>query len=347
MELIIKFYDSITDTLPKEQIEYYNSIDITENLTSYSYADIDIPLVIWLEELNIVRIYEILDSDTLLFEWYIDSITPWVDNINIQIKDYKWLLQRKLIVENKTYIAQTPKQIIDDLILYYNWLGDNWLSISGVWTTINKDIVIGDNIYDVINEIANELQCQWIIYWSTIYFETLVWDDLTSWINFTEIIYNWIDYTENNINNIWLKNYWNIANIIVWIDQSDNKVILTDSTSITNYWPLSKKISFRDWNLTENTQAYLDLYKEPQKIYNIEIEPFTIDVKIWDKVNTRIEETNEYLNYNWDSFIIIKNTKIENATKIITYWVSTVNIKLRDFIQLFRDIEWDINYLSL
>jgi len=44
MELIIKIYDNFTDTQPKEQIEVYNSLEIREDLTSYSYCDLTIPI---------------------------------------------------------------------------------------------------------------------------------------------------------------------------------------------------------------------------------------------------------------------------------------------------------------
>jgi hypothetical protein len=45
MEIIIKFYNSFDDLLPKEQIEYYNDLTINENLTSYSYCDLKTPII--------------------------------------------------------------------------------------------------------------------------------------------------------------------------------------------------------------------------------------------------------------------------------------------------------------
>lgn len=347
MEIIIKFFDKTSDTLPKVQIENYWTLEIDEDLTSFSSCNLTIPIIEWIEALDIVRIYEIQDTDVLLFEWYIDTLEPWINEISLTIKDYKAFLQRKWLIQDVTYTTQTVKQIIDDMISYYNALWDNWVCISSISDTLTKDYSMGDNIYDILNELAIELQAQWIIYWTTIYFAPLVWDDLTSWVNFTEIIYNWIDPSENNINSISLSSYWNIENIIVWIDSNDNKTVKTDSTSIALYWPLFWTINTRSWDLETFTQTYLDFKKVPQNIYKLEIEPFTIDVNIWDKVAVRIEETNSYLNYEGSAYIITKNTKIENATKVITYGVSTYNVKIIDFLNTMREIESAINYLSI
>lgn len=347
METIIKIYNKTTDLLPKLQIENINSLEISENLTSYSYCTLSIPVIEWIEELDIIRIYEIQDTDILLFEGYIDSFTPWINEITLEIKDYKALLQRKWILADVTYTTQTPKQIIDDMISDYNSLGDNWFCVSWISDTTTKELTMWDNLYDIINELANESWSQWILYWTTIYFNELVWDDYSTWINFKEIIYNWIDTSENNINTIKLTQYWDVENIVVWIDESGNKILKTDSASIATYWPMFWKINVRDWDLETLTQAYLDFKKTPQKIYKLEIEPFTIDVNIWDKIHARIEEVNSYLNYEWAVFVITKTTKIENATKVVTYWVSTSNIKVKDFIHTMRDIETAINYLSI
>lgn len=349
MELIIKIYDNFTDIQPKEQIEVYNSLEIREDLTSYSYCDLTIPIFDWINELDIVRIYEIQNTDKLLFEGYIDILNPWLEEIKLNIKDYKSLLKRKGLVTDKNYTNQTPKQIIDDLISYYNWLGDNWVCISSVSTQLNKEYKIGDNIYDIINEIAQELQKQWIIYWTTIYFADLVWDDYTSWVDYTEIVYDYEDFAGNNITNIELIKYGDIANIIVWVDQTWNKEVKTDSTSITNYWPLFESINVRDWDLGTITQAYLDFKKTPQKLFNLNTD-FTLDLRelfIWDKVAVRIENVNSYLDYEWDGYIISKTTSIQNATKVINYNISTATIQIKDFIQRMRDIESSINYLSI
>lgn len=345
MEYLIKIYEGINDVYPSIQFETFYNLNFTEDLSSFSSWTITVKNIEWIKKNQVIQIIEIWDTDTILFEWYIDDLTVWINDIEITFKDYKAFFQNKKVLEDKTYTSQTPKEIIDDLIWDYNTYWDTWTCISDVTSTFTKELSIWDDYYSIINEICEFLQIQWIIKKWVIYVKEFIWTDRSSWTDLFEFVYNPVDITENNIIDINRKSS-PIYNIIIWVDSDENKIIKTDTSSISTYWPIANSITIRNWSLEEITQAYLDFYKTPKYYYELESELLSQNLNIWDKVAVRIEEAWEYFNFSWDAFIINKETKIENASKIINYNISTNNVKVKSFIQTMRDIDNQLNFFA-
>lgn len=344
---LIKIFENIGDVRPKEIIEKFNRLSIQEDLTSFSSWILSINKIDWIKKNDIIQIIEVINNnDVVLFDWYIEDFEVWLNDLNITIKDFKNLFQNKKILSNKTFTNQTPKQIIDNLIWDYNLKWDNWNCISSITTTITKSYSIWDNYYDIINEICDFLQLQWIIKDNTIFVEEFIWEDKSSWVNFFEFIYNAIDITENNIISINRKST-PIFNIIIWIDKDWNKSIQEDLTSINNNWPLSNNINIRNGDLATITQSFLDFYKTEKVYYELESELLNQELNIGDKVAVRIEEAGEYLNFEWTAFIISKESDFINNSRFIKYNISTNNIKIKSFIQRMRKIDSELNFFAI
>lgn len=346
MDLIIKIFNSINDVRPKVTIEDFENLQLQEDLTSFSSWSCLTSIIDWIQKNDIIKIIEVWETDVIIFDWYIDTLEVWIEKLSLTFKDYKSLFQNKKILNNKTFTNQTPKQIIDNLIWDYNSKWDTWSCVSSITSTLTKEYKIWDNYYDIINEICDFLQIQWIIKNNIIYVQDFVWLDRTSWSNFFEFIYNGTDIAENNIINI-SKKTTPIYNIIIWIDSNNNKTIKEDSTSITNNWPIANSINIRIWSLEEITQSFLDFYKTEKSYFEIESSLLEINLNIWDKVKVRIEEAGSYLNFEWNAFIIWKETTFENNSKFIKYNISTNNIKIKSFIQRMRDIDSQINFFAI
>lgn len=346
MEYIVNIFDSLSDTQPKITIETFFSLKIQEDLTSLSSWEITIKEIEWIEKNDIIQIIEVWETDNIIFEWYIDDLVVWIEEIQITFKDFKAMFQNKKVLSDKTFTSQTPKQIIDNLISDYNSRWDTWTCISSISTTLTKELKIWDNYYDIINEICDFLQIQWIIKWNIIHVEEFVWENRTTWEEFFEFIYNAVDINENNIIQIDRKST-PIYNIIVWIDSNGTKIIKEDTTSITENWPIANTINVRVWNLSDITQAFLDFYKTEKVYYELQSELLSQELNIWDKVAVRIEESNEYLNFDWEAFVITKDTDFVNNSKFVKYSISTNNIKIKSFIQRMRQIDTNINFFAI
>lgn len=346
MDYIIKIYNSLNDTRPKVTIEDFESLKFQEDLTSFSSWSCTTSQIEWILKNDIIKIIEVGDTDNIIFNWFIDDLEVWIEKINITFKDFKWLFQNKKVLSDKSFTNKTPKEIIDNLIADYNSRWDNWICTSDITTTITKQYKIWDNYFDIINEICDFLQIQWIIKNNEIIIKNFVWVDRTLNADFFEFIYNWTDIAENNIITINRKTT-PIYNIIIWIDKDNNKTIKQDNTSITNNWPIANTISVRVWSLEAITQAFLDFYKTEKYYYEIQSSLLEANLNIWDKVKVRIEEAGDYLDFEWNAFIIWKETTFENNSKFIKYSISTNNIKIKSFIQRMRDIDSNINFFAI
>lgn len=346
--LLVKIYQNQFDTTA-DIVEYIDwLVTIKDDIKSYSTMTIENILFDGITQFQKIELYEVIDNtDILVFKGYINNPQFSINKMVLECRNEKWLMAKKLCLSDKTYYLQSWLSMIQDLLNDLNtayW--ENWTVSSSIVTAISKDFKQWDNLFDIINEIADLLQAQWTVVDEQIIMETFVWEDKTIWPGFTEAIYNGNDNRENNINDAKIESFWTMANIIIW-ESAWTKYKLEDMSKVSQYGALWEYKTFRDWWLAYQVSQYLLERKEDQKILTVTLEPFTIDADIGDKIAVRIESVNSYMNFTWNMFVTTKETKYTNATKVINLWLAEKNIKTVSFANRLKNIESNINLLQL
>lgn len=255
-------------------------------------------------------------------------------------------MKNKLVLSDKNFVNSSITSILNNLLAdWHDNYWELWTIESNINTLISKEFNKGDNLYDIIEELSGLIGAVWTVKDHTIIVKELLGEDKTSWPQFTEILYSWETADDTNISDISVESYSTIANIIIGSD-NNSSVTLKDDTSISEFWALAEYKQFRDWDLTNQTQKYLDSKKTEQKVYNVEVEPFTIDANIGDKIKLMVETNNQYINFEWTVIVNKKEITIQNKTKIIKLSVSESYAYFDTFVNTLRQIQNDINLLK-
>lgn len=352
MEYVLKIYSNQNSTLPFNTIENLNNIDINWDLNDFSLMKLDLPInILWLSQFNKVELCTTDNGvDTVEFWGYIHSIKPSLWKISLECRDYKALLLKKLVLADKHFAGDTPATAINAIL--QDWLsatneGRNF-STTYTWT-FNKDISEWDNWFDVLDEIWDLCWCVWNVSWNTIYFEQIIGIDrsLPASPLFFELVYNGNDLTENSIDTVTTETYWTLANFVIW-KSGAWKVQVQDNPSIIALWVFAEYKNFRDWDLTAQTNQYLTLKKNEQKIFKINWRKgIWNDVNIWDKIHLRIENLNPYMDIITDVFVLQKSVSIENGTKIVMLTLAEIYATIDTLQKKLNNITKQLNLLSL
>lgn len=353
MDYFLKIYWNQNSTQPFNVVENLDNIKIEQDLKNFSTMTLTIPIIVsWLMQFERVELCTSnWTTDKIEFLWYIYEISPDIGKIKLTCKDYKAILSKKIILSTKIYSWQTVSAIMADI------LGD-WQTETGEVRTfstnytwvVTKDFSEGDNIYDILDEIADLTNCVWNCDGKTIIFNQIVWTDRSNPASsdFFELIYNGYDFSENNIDTISVKSFGTLSNFIIWTGTTWTRYTAKDTTSINTIWCFAEFKKFREWDLTNQTQKYLDLKKWEQKIFEISpVKNLWIELNLWDKLHLRIESLNEYMNIETDVFVIKKEISVENGTKIMTLSVSQIYAEMDSFTKRLNDIWKELNLLSL
>lgn len=346
--IIAKVYENQFDTTPSYLLDEINELDIEQEVSGDSRVTMAIPVFSWLKQYQKIELYEVKNgTDNIFFSGYIYALRLSIEKFELDLRDENTLMRHKWVLSDKSYTDKAPEHILNDIVTERNAsYSESWTVDSSVTDTITVDFKKGDNWYAVLDTLSEQLGYNWMVRQQTITFDDIVGVDRTSWDNFIELVYNWDNHREDNIANVTRESYGNVSNVILGSD-FDNKILKSDGTSISKRWALFEQKSFNGWDLNEQTQNYLDFKKSDLFNYKIETEPFWPDVGLWDKIHLRVENLNEYLNYDGD--VLVSGVELEyiNATlvKIIKVEIQVVkNNYLRNRLEKIED---NLNLLNL
>lgn len=344
MEIVLKVYNGGAIVT---QIQDIIECTIDYDINNYNSCTVTIPVIDNLNKYDFIELYEVTTTDSLLFEWYIFDLEVWINEIQLIWRGTKELMNKKLVLSDKSYSNKTITEIMEDILSDWNlayW--ENWIFSTNDTTLIWKDFKTWDNVYDILEELSWLVGMVWTVEWNNIRVAELIWEDKTTWLNYTALIYNWKDPYETNISNLKSKSYSTISNIIIWVDGTW-KSTKTDATSIATFWALWEIKTFRDWDLEDSTEKYLDSKKEEQRIFEFDIEVNELWVNVWDKLKLIIENANSYLNFEWDVYVNTKKIELKNRTKIETIWVSDIYIYADTLTNKLRQLDKNIKLLNI
>jgi len=349
---LIKIYQWHTSSEVYKEIKNIIVAELDEDIVSYDTFTFEIPIEDWLIEFQKVQITKAeMWIDRVIFEWYISEIQPNLKSLVVQCKWYKAYMNHKRLFSDKTY-NQSINLVLEDLLNTSNWR-TSWVMKEDfkVYTTrrdiVNKQFKRWDNYFDIIDELAELLDCQWTIKEQTLYFEDTIWQDRSTWDLFEEFVYDPYQLRQSNITNVSIDRFDTIITSIIWTDWVSFSEI-QDSESQKIYWFLDWFESFREWDLSTQTQAHLDKYKQNQKLYKIEVEQYSTNVSVWDKVYFRVQNHSSYLDFEWSIRVIRKKTKFEKQQQIVTgYWFSDISVVVVNLVNKINKMKSDITKLKL
>jgi hypothetical protein len=245
-----------------------------------------------------------------------------------------------------TDISTILNELLNESNARTNWDKiENWTVSTTRTDIIQKKYNIWDTYFDIIDELAQYLQCQWDIRNWVLLFDDFIWEDKTV-LNYEEFVYNPNLKSTNiqSVNPSWGK----INTTIIWKDNSWVQ-IKSDPIAQQIYGFTESFETFREWNLSEQTQALLNEQKEKQLIYEIiPAKDENINIEPWDIVKLIIENHSSYLDYNGEIRVLKKSSSIQNSQLIVnSYWLWKVNIITRGLTQITNKLQKDIKKLQV
>lgn len=391
--IIAKIYNSPFDNKADIIIDEIYELSLDKKISAVSKWELTIPLTEWIKQFQKIELCNVANwQDNIFFSGTIYSLNPSLNEFELSIRDENWLMLKKAVLSNKSYVDKTPGFILDDILTERNQTySENWQVESSVEQTISIDFKKGDNLQSVLNILYEQLQCNRTVRGWTIYFDNIVGIDKTQWDDFVELVYNWLNHREDNIANISRENYGSLSNIILW-QNIDWDSLQSDTDSVNDRQPLFEAKRFADWDLNSLTNNYLDYKKDDLFNYIVETAPFGVRwyydsveevertiywdneeywdnddfwnnyelvpvispnngdyfmIWLWDKIHLRVENTNSYLNFEWDITISGITLEYKNATLIQTINVETQVVKDNYLWNRLEKIEENLNFLNI
>jgi hypothetical protein len=200
------------------KIDEIRNIEIEEFMDSFDLLNVEVDYYTdeennlncsGLREFQRIQIIETGLQDKIIFDGFIYELQPTFKTVKIVARDYKGLLDKKVLFSNKNYSSQTLDYILNDILTDLNnrSSGDanpeDWLySIDADVTGITKSFDKGTTYFAMLNEIGVSAGKNWKVESGTIVMADIIGTDKTTGDEFTELIYNKDGPDENNIGDI-------------------------------------------------------------------------------------------------------------------------------------------------
>lgn len=340
--IILKTYPNTFSSSPNLQTEEIYSCKIKEDIKNFSTAEVKLPVEYsWLSQYTTVELCEIeWFSDIPFFRWYIYSIVVDENEVSLVLRNEKALLQRKAIVNDVTYSSQTIGSMVNSILTQWNTpYSESWSSsVTASATTYTVSFKQGDNIYQALDTVCNLENLQWTSLWGVVTVKALLWEDKTTWPNYTEAVYSRNNPWESNISKLTLESTWTLSNIIIGTN-GVSKNTQTDAPSIAQFWPLYEYVQFRDWQLATQTTEYLNKQKNDRRVWKMTPNVWELSANVGDKIVLRIEWFAQWFDTESQVNVIAKETTIKNSQKIETIQLSDNIIEIDTFTKKIQKIK--------
>lgn len=346
--ILAKVYQNLfsTNVIVTEFVE--SVVKVEEDLANFDVATLEIPFFDWLSEDIKIELHEISNNiDTLIFSWFIFEIRPRFDKIGlvkITARSQKALMLKRKVLLPKNYNT-TVQDILQDLIDDYNAYWEQW-TLDTVYTNIiNLELNVWDTYFDVINEIAEQIEAERDIIDSVVVLAWSLGEDKSTWSNYAEIVFNWRYPSNNNVKDIELIGQADRSNIVIGIDKNWNRQREVDTSDGVIYGV--SVVNFRNGDLVAKTQAELAKRNVDQRTYKVLVEANTvINVNKWDTVRISISDTIDIMDVEGTTTVVKKTTMYDNATKYIDIFVSSFKKADITTTSILNDIQKQIAYLK-
>lgn len=346
--IIAKFIQWLRDDTIITQEQILSKVVIEEQLKGYWTCEFTMPIVEGVEEDVVVEIYEIWNSDTLIFRWYIHQIKPiwqqfWL--MEVVLIQEKAVMQRRHALSDRSFSNQWFSTVLTTLLDDFDTYGESWSINTDISSNISQEVLKWESYYDLFDELAEEFEARrWIHDW-VLYFKQSYWEDRSDWQNYQEVIYDHNNPSSANISNIELVGIAKKATVLIWKDKSGNFNTNTGNYSETLYWTHVEY--FRDGNLAEKTAKKAEQLSKKQRSYKVTVDQNSINADVWDTIRLTVSNTNSFFDIDASVTVSKKKITVENSQKIVEYELQefTITPVTSDWFQ--RKLNKKINLLQL
>lgn len=335
MRILAKFYRWLrnNEVIAQELID--SVVTINEDISTYETCSFQVPIQDWIQEDIAVELYETSwSSDVLVFRWYVYKVSPvwknwWV--INIECNGEKAMMERRLNLGIWFAYGTTHDVVIQGLLDQYIPYNENWGLQVDDSIAITMQFEEGDNLYDIFDEIANNLNKQRTIKNGVVIMKDRIWKDLTGrpWSEwYQEITFDGRQpNAAANITNVKVEGIANRANLlkVKWYtwqvvtvqDYVDVLYGVWFQSSRAINWPIPSQL-FLDTAANELLQKM----NKPQRTFSVEVENNTMNADVWDQVRLSISNTNDFFDFEGYVFVTNKSIVYTNGSKNVSYQVA-------------------------
>lgn len=353
----LKVYNSFFWETTAIKIDEIRDIEIEEYLDSFDILNITVDYYIdsnnllncsGLREFQRVKLIKTTNIEEVVFEGFIYNISPDFKSVKITVRDFKGLLDAKVLFSAKTYTTQTLDFILNDLITDLNgrssgdsnpeaWSYEIDADVTGITKTFDKGI----SYFNLFKELWVVVNKNWTVKNGSILFKEILGEDKTTGENFTELVYDKDAPDENNIANIKVDRYGTLRNVIL-----TSLTNVNDPTSLGTYGRLEEYNDLAGDELTNQ----LNTSSKTQTVYNFDVNYNLVntELKVWDKISVSVNTGVEFLDISGDLFITKRKLKILwNQNIIVNVDVSEITVKKTSFIHTLNYLQDNVKKLLL
>lgn len=285
---------------------------------------------------HIFKIFKLKeDKEILYFTWILRGIEVKMQYVDIILNDKLYLLERRVLRENKNFTNQSISYILWVIFDYINGIFNTWIRLKCSINDyiVDKEYKKNTNILSILQDLAKE-GFEFFLKWNILHFEKNVWIDKSENFIYT---YNYLNPYGQNIDSIEYKeDVNNFANVIL----SDDWWFAENDVSVYDFWMYEKTIN--KWYAKKVIENYNIISWD----YNLQIKNTDfLEIDIWDFVYIDLETWSDFLYFKWKMKIIEKDLQIWDLEKI-TFKISENNTIKNNFFDDFKEMKNKILFLN-
>lgn len=353
----LKVYNGFFSEITAIKIDEIRNIEIEQFIDSFDILNIVVDYYIdknellncsGLKEFQKIRLIKTTNIEEVVFEGFIYNITPDFKSVKITARDFKGLLDAKVLFTAKNYVSQTLSYILNDLLTELNTRssGDTtpeaWsFQIDAEATGITKTFDKGISYFNLFQELGVVVNKYWTVENGVILFKEILGEDKTTGENFTELIYDKNAPDENNIANIKVERFGTLRNVVL-----TSTTNTSNATSVESFGRLEEYNDIAGDELTN----HLATTSKTQTVYNFDISYNLVntELKVGDKISVSVNTGVEFLDISGDLFVTKRKVKIEgNEILIINVDTSEIAVKKNLFTNTLNYLQDNVKKLLL
>jgi len=353
----IKIFDSYFGDTVVNKIDEIRNISIEEYIDNFDILNLEVDYYTddeqnlnctGLREMQKIQLIETGQFDKIIFEGYIYILRPGFKSVVLQCRDFKGLLDRKVLYSSRNYSNETLDDILDDLATDLNarssgdtnpeaWTYEIDVDVTGITKSFDKGLSYF-NIFKELGVIANK---DWTVKEGKILFKEILGEDKTSGSNFTEFVFDKNAPDENNIADIRVDTFGTITNNILTSSTSDENNASTEE--------FGRLEAYNDISGDELTNELARIsQRQRTHVFTIDYSRINTIPELGDKISVEINTGIEFLDITGDLFITRRKVEfLGGENVVINVDVSEITVKKSNFINTLNTLQDDVKKLLL
>ncbi|HPC34026.1 MAG TPA: hypothetical protein PLP73_00010 [Candidatus Absconditabacterales bacterium] len=337
MIVLIKVYSNYWSDVVIHQQYLKQEVEIIDDLGSFAIAKFTLR-EFKLQKYNKVEIYEAGNPDRLIFKGYVEDIKKTatiLDEVGeVVCWDGKGLLQRRGPLYGYNEVSTPMNIVVSKMMDHRNEIGDNWVYQVDYSTPIDMEYDLGTTCYNILQELADQVQGYWTVKDNKIIISTMVGEDKTMGSNEIKLFFDGTN--ASNVKEVIETQTENRANVAIGIGNDGGKLMVYDLED----YPYGVVIdNFQTGQLTEKTNSLLDRNNVDKRSIGVVLdENMNYNVNIGDKVNLQVEGLKTIEDFVGEVFVLRKTITYRFGKKYEVVEVGNSSAVVGDLSSLIKNI---------